>query len=155
MQAIVKSGNQQFKVESGDFIRVPLRKEEVKSKVQLDVLALIDGEASLLKQDELKKASVTALLVRHGLHKKVLVFKKKRRKGYRRTRGHRQSFTELQIVEIKSASGKSSSKPVKKAANKPAASKQVKKVASASKATTKKPVKKLASKQAKPKKKDS
>ena len=111
MFAIVRSGNQQFKVQVGDFIRVSsLAEEKIKNKVSLSVLALGEEEALSFTPADLKGASVTASVSRQGRLKKILVFKKKRRKGYRNTTGHRQGFTELEILEIKLPSGKTISK---------------------------------------------
>ncbi|MCY4512418.1 MAG: 50S ribosomal protein L21 [Bdellovibrionales bacterium] len=107
MFAIVCSGNKQFKVSSGDLIRVPyLAGENPQATLQLQPVAVEEGVHFLIGSEELKKTSVTAKVLRHGLSKKTLVFKKKRRKGYRKTRGHRQAFTELRIIEIKLPSGK-------------------------------------------------
>ena len=107
MFAIICSGDKQFKVSSGDFVRVPyLPEEKPRTTLKLKPLALEDDSHFFIGSEELKKASVTAKVLRHGLGKKTIVFKKKRRKGYRKTRGHRQNFTELQIIEIKLPSGK-------------------------------------------------
>ena len=97
-----------------------------------------------MDSSDLKSAKVTAQILREGKSKKVLVFKKKRRKGYRRTKGHRQKFTELKILEI-AAGGSKSSAPAAKASS--ASSKK----ASATKASTKSskkaaPVKKASAK---------
>ena len=107
MFAVVRSGNKQFKVSSGALIRVPyLAGEPPKTTLKLEALALEEGTDFFVAPDGLKKAVVIAQVLRHGLGKKTLVFKKKRRKGYRKTQGHRQAFTELQIIEIKLPSGK-------------------------------------------------
>ncbi len=107
MVAIIRLGNQQFKVQAGDFVRGAFLKDS-KETLQIPVLAIEDKSGFLLDSSELKNAKVTAKVLREGLSKKVLVFKKKRRKGYRKTRGHRQKFTELQILEIALGSSKSS-----------------------------------------------
>ena len=107
MFAVVRSGNKQFKVSSGALIRVPyLAGEKPKTTVKLEALALEEETDFFVSPVDLKKTFVTAKVLRHGLSKKTLVFKKKRRKGYRKTQGHRQAFTELQIIEIKLPSGK-------------------------------------------------
>ena len=107
MFAVVRSGDKQFKVSSGALIRVPyLAGEKPKATLKLEALALEKGTDFFVAPGDLKKAFVTAKVLRHGLSKKTLVFKKKRRKGYRKTKGHRQAFTELQIIEIKFPSGK-------------------------------------------------
>lgn len=111
MFAVVRSGNKQFKVSSGALIRVPyLAGETPKTTLKLEALALEEGTDCFIVSGDLEKAFVTARVLRHGLSKKTLVFKKKRRKGYRKTKGHRQAFTELQIIEIKLPSGKIISK---------------------------------------------
>ena len=125
MFAVVRSGHRQFKVSSGDLIRVPRLSGKIQESLKLETLALEDDSGFFIRSEDLKKSSVSARILRHGLGKKILVFKKKRRKGYRRTRGHRQTFTELQIVEIKLPSGKiisaekSKSNPVQTKKTKP------------------------------------
>ncbi|MCY4321496.1 MAG: 50S ribosomal protein L21 [Bdellovibrionaceae bacterium] len=104
MFAIVKLGNQQFKVKAGDFIRAPFQKKSQGDKISIPVIAFGEND-KLCEDSQLKKTKVKALLLRHGLAKKVIVFKKKRRKGYRRTKGHRQKVTELKILELHSSSG--------------------------------------------------
>ena len=107
MFAIVCTGNQQFKVSPGDLIRVPyLDGKKSQATVELKVLALQGKSDFLAGSADLKKASVKAVVLGHGLGKKSLVFKKKRRKGYRRTKGHRQAFTTLRITEINASSDK-------------------------------------------------
>ena len=127
MFVIISAGNRQFKVQPGDSIRAPLMKgEKPKTKVQLDVLAIGEDSGLLIGNTDLKKASVTATVLRHGLGKKLLVFKKKRRKGYRKTRGFREAFTELQIGEIKLPSGKILSEKKKTSSDKAAKTSQAK-----------------------------
>ena len=117
MFAIVKLGNQQFKVKAGDFIRAPFQNHPPSSSIDLPVLAFGDGEKFAFDSSQLKKSKVKALVVRQSLGPKILVFKKKRRKGYRRTRGHRQKVTELQILELKSPEGRLSKLELKKKAS--------------------------------------
>ena len=106
MFAIVRIGNQQVKVKAGDFVRGAFLKSSTDT-VELPVIAVEEKGDFLFQKDKLKTARVKAKILREGLSKKVLVFKKKRRKGYRKTRGHRQKFTELQILEIAVGSSKS------------------------------------------------
>ncbi|MGI9548384.1 MAG: 50S ribosomal protein L21 [Bdellovibrionales bacterium] len=106
MFAIVRIGNQQVKVKAGDFVRGAFLKSSTDT-VELPVIAVEEKGDFLFQKDQLKTARVKAKILREGLSKKVLVFKKKRRKGYRKTRGHRQKFTELQILEIAVGSSKS------------------------------------------------
>lgn len=106
MFAIVRLGNQQFKVKAGDFIRAPFQDCSVEDKIEIPVLAF-DGEKGFaFGASQLKGCKVKAVVIRQSLGKKVIVFKKKRRKGYRRTRGHRQKITELRILELCSPEGK-------------------------------------------------
>ncbi|MBV6497691.1 MAG: 50S ribosomal protein L21 [Acidobacteria bacterium ACB1] len=85
---IIKTGGKQFAVESGQTVRVPSIDAEAGKKVDIDTL-FADGKAGA--------ATVKATVVGHGLGDKVIVFKKKRRKQYKRRQGHRQGFTEITI----------------------------------------------------------
>lgn len=106
MFAIVRLGNQQFKVKVGDFIRAPFQDKVVKDKIEIPVLAFNGEKGFAFDTSKLGKAKVKAVVVRQSLGKKIIVFKKKRRKGYRRTKGHRQKITELKILELCSPEGK-------------------------------------------------
>lgn len=110
MFAIICAGNQQFKVSPGDVIRVPyLAGKKSKTTLKMKVLALQEGSDFFFSSAELKAASVKAVILGKELGAKNLVFKKKRRKGYRKTKGHRQAFTTLRITEIKKSSDKTAS----------------------------------------------
>ncbi len=101
MYAIVKISNQQFRVEPEAQLRVPLLAAEPGAKVTFDdVLLCSDGDQVRVGTPRLEGCTVAAEVLRHGLGAKVLVFKKKRRKNYRRTKGHRQDFTEIKITGI-------------------------------------------------------
>ena len=102
MYAIVRTGGKQYQVACGDILRVEKLAGNVGDTVDLDdVLMIVDGENVQVGQPVLESAKVVAKIAEQGRAKKVVVFKKKRRKGYRLKRGHRQSFTGLQIEEIK------------------------------------------------------
>ena len=102
MFAVIESGGKQHKVAKGDYLQVELLSEEEGSKVEFDkVLMISDGKDSKIGTPFLEKAKVTGKVVRHGKSDKIKVFKMKRRKDYRRTQGHRQSFTEVLIEKIK------------------------------------------------------
>jgi large subunit ribosomal protein L21 len=99
--AIVDVAGQQCKVMSKEVFRVPKLEAEVGSKVSLDrVLLVSDGKKIAVGQPYLEGKAVEGEVVRHGRDKKVIVFKKKRRKKYRRTRGHRQQFTEILVKTL-------------------------------------------------------
>ena|SRR5215471_7889597 len=94
--AIIKAGGKQFRVEPGAKVRVPSLKDEVGASVEIAVMATADKIGAPLVDG----AKVMATVVDHGRAPKVVVFKKKRRKHYKRTKGHRQGYTTLKIESI-------------------------------------------------------
>jgi large subunit ribosomal protein L21 len=98
--AIVRAGGKQFRVEKGATLRVPSRNEEVGASVELDVLAVGADNETRLGSPLVEGAKVTAKVMDHGRATKIVVFKKKRRKHYKRTKGHRQGFTTVKIDSI-------------------------------------------------------
>jgi large subunit ribosomal protein L21 len=101
MFAIVKTGGKQYRVGPGDQIVVERIAGDVGAEIALDhVLAFSDGEISAVGTPIVEGASVRAKIVQQPRGTKVLVFKKKRRKNYRRKRGHRQELTVLRIEGI-------------------------------------------------------
>lgn len=127
MYAIVDIAGKQVRVEKDMIVKVPLLKTEPGKKVDFDKVLLIDsGKGVKVGSPVLEGAKVSGKVVDHGRDKKVIVFKKKRRKGYKVKNGHRQDFTTVQISSIseKKAAKKSeaAAKPAKKseAAAKPA-----------------------------------
>ena len=104
MFAVVKTGGKQYRVSQGDQIRVEKLPGSEGETVELsDVLLVVDDEENVrIGQPVVQGARVKAEIVAQGREKKIVVFKMKRRKGYRRKAGHRQPFTELKILEIAS-----------------------------------------------------
>ena len=101
MYAVVRSGGKQYKVSAGDVLRVEKLDAQVGDTITLeDVLMVSDGEKVNVEQAKLAKAKVTARVTAQGRHPKIVVFKYKRRKRYRRKQGHRQWYTELAIENI-------------------------------------------------------
>lgn len=101
MYAIIKTGGRQHRVTEGQSLRVELLPADVGSTVTLDEVLLVgSGESVKIGRPFLSGAAVTASITRHARAKKVLVFKKKRRKGFHKKIGHRQYFTELKITGI-------------------------------------------------------
>jgi len=94
--AIIKTGGKQFRVEKDAKVRVPSLKSEVGASVELDILATAEKIGSPV----VAGAKVTATVVDHGRDAKIVVFKKKRRKQYKRTKGHRQGYTTIKIDSI-------------------------------------------------------
>ena len=102
MYAVFRTGGKQFRVEPGTKLRIPTLEAEEGTTVSFDqVLFTSDGEAISVGQPMVKGASVKAEILRHGKDRKIIVFKRKKRKGYRRKQGHRQKFTEIKVAEIK------------------------------------------------------
>ena len=101
--AVVRTGGLQFRVSEGDLVRVPRMKSEVGEGIEIsDVLVLSVGGDVKVGTPLVESAMVRAEVVGHGKGKKVIVFKKKRRKDYRVKKGHRQGFTEIRITGITS-----------------------------------------------------
>lgn len=105
MYAIVEISGKQYKVQEGDIVFVDrLENLEEGSKVTFDkVLLVSDDKKVTVGQDTVKGAKVEATVVGHGKGKKVIVFKYKAKKNYRRTQGHRQPYTKVQIEKIATA----------------------------------------------------
>ena len=102
MYAVFQTGGKQFRAEPGVKLRIPSLEVEEGSTVSFeDVLLTADGDEISVGQPLISGAKVTAEVVRHGKDRKIIVFKRKRRKGYRKKQGHRQKFTEIRIDEIK------------------------------------------------------
>ncbi len=173
MYAIVEIAGQQFKVAKDQKVFVHRLQEKEGSKVSFDNVLLLDDGKITVGAPAIKGAVVSATVLSHLKGDKVIVFKKKRRKGYRVKNGHRQFLTEIQIESIstkapaKKAAPKKEEKPVevkkettkkpvakKTAAKKPVTKKTIaKKVATKEKVeTTKKTAKKPAAKKESPKK---
>jgi large subunit ribosomal protein L21 len=101
MFAIVRTGGKQYRVASGDLIKVEKLSVEPGASVTLDeVLMVADGEATRTGAPTLAGAAVTAEVVSQGRDDTVIIFKKKRRHNYRRKNGHRQAHTVLRITGI-------------------------------------------------------
>ena len=98
--AIIRSGGKQFQVEKGATIKVPSLKSEVGGSVELEVLAAGEEKETRVGNPLVEGAKVTATVVDHGRAPKIVVFKKKRRKNYKCTKGHRQGYTTLKIESI-------------------------------------------------------
>jgi large subunit ribosomal protein L21 len=101
MYAVVATGGKQYKVREGDILRVEKIPGEVGAAVTFDkVLLFSDGENVRIGQPELENATVSGRVVEQGKARKIIVFKFKRRKRYRRKQGHRQPFTAVKIDSI-------------------------------------------------------
>lgn len=94
--AIIKTGGKQFAVEDGQTLRVPTIDAKEGKKVDLQAMVVAAGKDVKVGSD----ATVSATVVGHGRGEKIIVFKKKRRKQYKRKQGHRQGYTEIKIEKI-------------------------------------------------------
>ncbi len=102
MYAIIKTGGKQYRVQAGDTLKVEKLDKKLGSTFDITDVLFVDG---VFGEPTVKDAKVSVVVTQQAKDAKVLVFKKKRRKGYRKTRGHRQLFTELFISGITSPNG--------------------------------------------------
>jgi large subunit ribosomal protein L21 len=101
MYAVIKTGGKQYRVSAGEKLKVESLPAEVGSEVTLDqVLMVGEGESVKVGSPLLAGASVKATVLAHGRGEKVQIFKMRRRKHYRKSQGHRQNYTEIQIATI-------------------------------------------------------
>lgn len=98
--AIIRTGGKQFRVEKGGTVRVPSINKKVGESVELDVLLLAGDKETKVGGPLVSGATVTASITGHERAPKIIIFKKKRRKHYKRTRGHRQDYTTLKVDSI-------------------------------------------------------
>lgn len=103
MYAVIKTGGKQYRVSEGDRLRVEKLVGDVGSKIDFAEVLMIGGEKISIGAPILKGAKVTAEITAQDRAKKVIVFKFRRRKNYRRKNGHRQPFTELKITSVVAA----------------------------------------------------
>jgi large subunit ribosomal protein L21 len=101
MYAVIKTGGKQYRVAAGDTIKVERLAAEIGHDVKLDQVVAIGNGADLdVGAPLVAGASVVASVVGHGRHPKVRIFKMRKRKHYRKSQGHRQSFTEIKISAV-------------------------------------------------------
>lgn len=101
MYAVVKTGGKQYRVSAGEKLRIEQIGAEVGQEIVLDeVLLVADGDALRMGTPLVAGARVTAKVVKQGRGDKVHIFKMRRRKHYRKSQGHRQNYTEIEILGI-------------------------------------------------------
>ena len=115
MYVVIEKGSHQYRIQLGQFIKtekITLAPGEI---WKCDLVLAFQDKAGVLTTGTpyVEKAEVIGRVIRHGKSKKLLVFKKKRRKGYRRTQGHRQEFTEIYIEAISTPNGEKIKKKLK------------------------------------------
>lgn len=102
MYAIIQTGGKQYRVAPGDIVKLEKLSGKIGDPVTFDkVILTSDDDNVTLGTPYLEDRSVTGHITRHGKDRKIIVFKYKRRKGYRRKKGHRQDFTLIKVEDIK------------------------------------------------------
>jgi large subunit ribosomal protein L21 len=101
MYAVIQTGGRQYRVAPGDKVRVDTIQADVGSEVEMSgLLAVANDEGQFLTGSDVSNAKVVATVSGHGRGDKILVFKFKRKKQYRKTIGHRQNYTELTVSQV-------------------------------------------------------
>ena len=122
MYAIVNISGKQYKATEGARLRVPRQSGDSGAKLSFDDILLIsNSDSTQVGKPNVSGAKVTATILNHGRERKILVYKKKRRKGYQRKNGHRQWYTEVEVQKIQLSTTKKKATPKKTAKPKPAA----------------------------------
>lgn len=107
MYAIVETGGKQYQVEEGRYLDVELLDGEKDSKIIFDkVVMIVNGKKSKVGQPYVAGASAEGTIVKHDKEKKIIVYKQRPKKGYRKKQGHRQQFTRVMINKINTKAGK-------------------------------------------------
>jgi len=136
MYALIKLSGKQIKIEEGKDIKIPFQSTKVGSKIKIEnVLFFDDGKKKQIGNPFIKSISFEAKIVAHGEENKILVYKKKRRKGYEKKRGHKQKFTMIKVDKIVAKSTKKTSSTTTK---KKTSTATKKKTSTAKKSTNKK-----------------
>lgn len=106
MYAIIRTGGKQYKVQAGDVLQVEKLDQKLGAEFSITDVLMVGGDTPVLGQPLVKGASVAVVVTKQAKSRKVLIFKKKRRQGYRRLKAHRQEFTELFVKSVTGADGK-------------------------------------------------
>ncbi len=101
MYAVIKTGGKQYRVQEGDVLRIEKLNAENGKEVTFDDVLMVGEGSSIKTGGDAGSATVTGVAIESGRGQKVVVFKKRRRKNYRLTQGHRQSYTSVRIDSIK------------------------------------------------------
>ena len=112
MYAIIKSGGKQYTVKPGDVLRVEKMEADLGAELKLTEVLLVGGEKTFIG-DKVRTSTVTVVVTNQQRGPKLVVFKKKRRQGYRRMGGHRQPYTELFVMSITNPEGQTANAETK------------------------------------------
>lgn len=106
MYAIIRTGGKQYKVQAGDVLQVDKLEQKLGAEFDINEILMVGGESTHVGQPLVKGAKVTVVVTKQAKTRKEIVFKKKRRQGYRKFATHKQEFTELFVKAITSPDGK-------------------------------------------------
>lgn len=116
MFAIVETGGKQYQVEEGRYLDVELLEGDKDSKVVFDkVVMIVNGKKSKVGQPYVAGASAEGTIVKHDRAKKIIVYKQRPKKGYRKKQGHRQGFTRVMISKIRTSAPKKAAETTEEA----------------------------------------
>ena len=116
MFAIVETGGKQYQVEEGRYVDVELLEGDKDSKVVFDkVVMIVNGKKSKVGQPYVAGASAEGTIVKHDRAKKIIVYKQRPKKGYRKKQGHRQGFTRVMISKIRTSAQKKAAETTEEA----------------------------------------
>ena len=116
MYAIVETGGKQYQVEEGRYLDVELLDGEKDSKIIFDkVVMIVNGKKSKVGQPYVAGASAEGTIVKHDKEKKIIVYKQRPKKGYRKKQGHRQGFTRVMINKIRTSASKKAAETTEEA----------------------------------------
>lgn len=105
MYAVIRTGGKQYKVKAGDIVRVEKLDKNLGDEFDMNEVILVSGQTSLFGSPLVKDAKVTVVVTQQSKNPKIIIFKRRRRQGYRRLTGHRQPYTELFVKAIVSPNG--------------------------------------------------
>jgi len=121
MYAIVNISGKQYKATQGAKLRIPRQSGESGAKLSFEEILLINkGDRTQIGEPNVVGAKITATILNHGRERKILIYKKKRRKGYQRKNGHRQWYTDVEVQKIQLSATKKKAAPKKPTKPKPA-----------------------------------
>ena len=116
MFAIVETGGKQYQVEEGRYLDVELLEGEKDAKIVFDkIVMLVNGKKSKVGQPYVAGASAEGTIVKHDRAKKIIVYKQRPKKGYRKKQGHRQGFTRVMISKIRTSAQKKAAETTEEA----------------------------------------
>ena len=105
MYAVIRTGGKQYKVKAGDVVRVEKLEKNLGDEFDMNEVLIVSGETTQFGSPLVKDAKVTVVVTQQSKNPKIIIFKRRRRQGYRRLTGHRQPYTELFVKSIVGPTG--------------------------------------------------